>query len=262
MEREEIIRLYDEQNRINGQYPDARREELPNVVRYISDREKSGFVLYSRLNESNADEAIRQQVDYFEGLGYDFEWKYFSHDTPVNLKDRLAAQDFDIGQDEAVMVLEISKAPAILLQPPSLDIRRVHTLADIETIIDLQQKVYPDEDFSWMRDVLGDRLDRWPETVGVYIATIDGQPAGASWIYYHLPSTFAGLYGGSTLPQFRSRGIYTGMVAARLQEAAQRGLRFLTVDASNMSRPILEKLGFQQIAISNPCEYTVKANRK
>jgi hypothetical protein len=42
-----------------------------------------------------------------------------------------------------------------------------------------------------------------------------------------------------------------------LQEAPQRGYRFLTVDASPMSRPILEKMGFQLIALSWPCQWKI-----
>jgi GNAT superfamily N-acetyltransferase len=69
-------------------------------------------------------------------------------------------------------------------------------------------------------------------------------------------SQFAGLWGGATLPQYRKMGIYTAVVAARAQEAIRRGYRFLTVDAGDMSRPILQKRGFQLLTYTTP--YTWK----
>ena len=81
--------------------------------------------------------------------------------------------------------------------------------------------------------------------MSVYVAYVAGQPASAARIEFHPARQFAELYGGSTVPDQRGRGLYTALVAVRAQEALTRGVRFLTVDASPMSRPILERLGFQ-----------------
>ena len=43
--------------------------------------------------------------------------------------------------------------------------------------------------------------------------------------------------------------------AARVQEAKARGIQFLTIDASPMSRAIVEKLGFQFMAYAWECNY-------
>jgi len=63
---------------------------------------------------------------------------------------------------------------------------------------------------------------------------------------------FAGLWGGSTLPAWRGRGIYRAMVAARAQRAAARGVRYLQVDASDDSAPILRRLGFRAVTTTTP----------
>jgi GNAT superfamily N-acetyltransferase len=60
------------------------------------------------------------------------------------------------------------------------------------------------------------------------------------------------LWSLSTLAAYRGQGLYTALLAARAQESIQRGIRFLTVDASPMSRPILEKLGFQWLSTFYP----------
>ena len=58
---------------------------------------------------------------------------------------------------------------------------------------------------------------------------------------------FAGLYGGSTVPEYQGRGVYRALVAARAAEARRWGHRYLTVDARESSRPILQRLGFQPL---------------
>ena len=58
---------------------------------------------------------------------------------------------------------------------------------------------------------------------------------------------FAGLYGGGTRPDYQGRGVYRALVAARAAEARRRGHRYLTVDARETSRPILQRIGFQPL---------------
>lgn len=56
------------------------------------------------------------------------------------------------------------------------------------------------------------------------------------------------LFGGGVLPQARGRGVYRALVRARWEDAKQRGTPALTVQAGRMSRPVLERLGFEFIA--------------
>jgi GNAT superfamily N-acetyltransferase len=52
------------------------------------------------------------------------------------------------------------------------------------------------------------------------------------------------LGGSGTRPDKRGRGAYTALVHARWDAALERGTPVLTVGAGDMSRPILERLGF------------------
>jgi GNAT superfamily N-acetyltransferase len=78
----------------------------------------------------------------------------------------------------------------------------------------------------------------------------------AGWVEFHPGSRFAGLWGGATLRQWRGRGIYRALVARRAQLAAARGVRYLQVDASSESAPILRRLGFQALATTTPYVWT------
>jgi GNAT superfamily N-acetyltransferase len=55
------------------------------------------------------------------------------------------------------------------------------------------------------------------------------------------------LSGSSVLPAARGRGVYRALVAARWDEAVERHLPALTVQAGVMSAPILERLGFESV---------------
>ena len=80
--------------------------------------------------------------------------------------------------------------------------------------------------------------------------------ATEAWLRMPTHSPFASLWGGATLAPYRGRGLYTALVAVRAQEAKARGYQFLTIDASDMSRPICEKQGFVKFCTAIACVWT------
>ena len=80
----------------------------------------------------------------------------------------------------------------------------------------------------------------------MYLAFVDGEPAGMARGSFQ----DAGIHlsGGAVLPWARGRGAYRAMVEARWHDAVSRGTPALTVQAGSMSRPILERLGFVEVA--------------
>jgi GNAT superfamily N-acetyltransferase len=79
-----------------------------------------------------------------------------------------------------------------------------------------------------------------------FIALIDGRIVGASSA---IPADGGvALFGGSVLPEARGRGVYRALLCARWDFAVERGTPALTVQAGRMSKPILERLGFVQLA--------------
>ena len=80
--------------------------------------------------------------------------------------------------------------------------------------------------------------------------------ACTAWSIYQPGTDFVALLGGTTLPEWRSRGLYRAMIAARASEAAARGFRLLHVDASAASAPILRRCGFHEITTSTHYRWT------
>ncbi len=79
-----------------------------------------------------------------------------------------------------------------------------------------------------------------------FVALLDGRVVGTS--YAAFGEAGVNLFGGSVLPEARGRGVYRALVRARWEAAVARGTPALTVQASRMSRPICERLGFVFVA--------------
>ena len=78
----------------------------------------------------------------------------------------------------------------------------------------------------------------------------------AGWVRYIRGTAFATLWGGSTLPRWRRQGIYRALVGYRARLADARGYTLAQVDASDDSRPILQRLGLIAITTTTPYVYT------
>jgi GNAT superfamily N-acetyltransferase len=205
------------------------------------------------LTAANADQIIQAQIDWYKNQvnGAGLEWKTYDHDTPPDLQQRLKAHGFEPDEREALLILDLESCPDVYLQPVTTDVRQVTTEAQFREIAAIQTAVYG-ENFDWLTQQLSDNVAAQPDYWAIYTAYVDDVPACAAWISFPPNSQFAGLWGGATRAEYRKMGLYTAVVAARAQEALRRGYRFLTVDASDMSRPILEKRGFQLLTYTTP----------
>jgi GNAT superfamily N-acetyltransferase len=99
-------------------------------------------------------------------------------------------------------------------------------------------------------------MEQSPNSISIYVAYLNAEPAACGWIRFPTNRAFASLWGGSTVPELRSRGLYRAVLDARIQEARARGTRYLTVDARSMSRPILERAGFQTLTHATACTWS------
>jgi hypothetical protein len=69
------------------------------------------------------------------------------------------------------------------------------------------------------------------------------------------------LLGGGSEGDFvaEGRGIYRALVASRARLAEARGFSLMQVDASDDSRPILERLGLIAVTTTTPYVYTPRS---
>ena len=255
MEISDWLALYDREQRRDVVYPDMLRQTLSHVVRYTRPAPGANFILFSDLAGADVDAVIREELEYFTSLHQPFEWKVYSHDHPADLKERLAAHGLIPDEPEAIMMLDLEQASSALLAPVNAEVRPISQRQDLQDVITVLEEVWGG-DFAWVWDRLGAHL-QIPGYLNVYVAYVGGVPASAAWIYFHPGSQFASLWGGSSREAYRRHGLYAALLSVRAQAALRLGVRYLTVDATPMSAPILEKHGFIQIATAWACEVKV-----
>jgi hypothetical protein len=93
---------------------------------------------------------------------------------------------------------------------------------------------------------------RVDDTVELWIAVVDGEVVSAGRLEPVVGTEFAGLWGGSTLEEWRGRGIYRALTAERARSALARGVRYLQSDSTEFSRPILERSGLVKVSTTTP----------
>lgn len=201
------------------------------------------------LDEGALVELIERQRDFFAARGQAVEWKTRGHDRPPGLARLLQAAGFVAGDGETVMVGSAEACARDPVLPDGVALAPVATRAGLEAVASMEGAIWHD-DHSWLVDDLAERLESG--AVSMVAALAAGRPVSAAWTVWVPGSQFAYLAGGGTLPEWRRRGIYRALVASRARSAVARGVRLLAVDASDDSRPILQRLGFTQLTTTTP----------
>jgi hypothetical protein len=178
------------------------------------------------------------------------EWKTYGHDRQ-DLTERLRLAGFVPEDEETVVIGLATNLTAAGEAPNGIAIRATTDLADLRGIAAIESEVWG-VDWSWLADDLRDRIESAPENIVVLVAEAAGEAVSAAWLVIIPGTEFAALWGGSTLVQWRRKGIYRALVARRAQIAANRGIKYLLVDASKDSRPILQRLGLHAVGTTTP----------
>jgi GNAT superfamily N-acetyltransferase len=200
------------------------------------------FVDWWDFAAERAFEIAAREAAFYRPLG-DLKWKVYSHDAPPNLGEALAAAGFVAEGFETCLALDLENPPDWPAPPAGVEVRRVADRAGVAEMVAVNEAAFGRA--SWNVDALTQRLA--DPGVGMYVAYADGRPVTSGRLELFDGTSFAGLYGGGTLPDFRGRGVYRALVAARAAEAQRRGFRYLATDARETSRPILQRLGFEPI---------------
>jgi GNAT superfamily N-acetyltransferase len=219
------------------------------------------FVSYESLESLGSVEAvdtlIGETVAHFEALPQvkEFEWKTRGHDWPPDLDRLLRAHGFEPDEVETVMVGEAEKLAVDVDLPAGLTVRRVDDLPepDRETVIRQATQMQHDVFGSGPSgDQVLDRLERMGGAETFWVAEADGRVVSAGRLNRVEGTEFAGLWGGATLPEWRGKGIYRALTAARARFAMGEGVRYIHSDCSAMSRPILERSGLVAVTTTTP----------
>jgi GNAT superfamily N-acetyltransferase len=275
--------LYDTHMRREAWCFGLARVESAHTVRYVSARGEVALVMWHNLPATDSGDATQQagvdEVAWCKHNVGTMLWKVYGHDAPPALGAWLEALG---GKPEDHSVLHMARIDALLarLARPSAGSARVHatqlhaevSAAHIERMSKVWRAVWPssaDEQDVWGQ-VYGRAASAWQAASGAidgtadagacfWAAHADGQadaPVGAGYVIHGPPANepvpapyrpIALLCGGAVLAHARGQGIYGALLAARAQWAANRGAEYLAIEASPMSAPIVQRLGFEPI---------------
>jgi hypothetical protein len=225
------------------------REVWPAVVLTHSPNPMPEFGSASRVRlGSEVDDPVREVRAWFAARARDrFIWSIGPSTTPADLERRLlhlGAAPNPAKSELTAMVLDHEPPES----PVDVAIRRVETLEDHVAQWEIMFEAFEMPEVE--REAVRATLEaRWielaaDETGWTYLALIDGAPAALGSVRRTEPGPLY-LSGGATLVAARGRGLYRALVRARWEDAVRLSAGALVVQASDMSRPILERLGFR-----------------
>ncbi len=260
MEPRAVLALFDEQLRRHPlAEPGEHIEAGERVTRRIAAADGWTGVIWSDLDEASAGPVIDAQIRRFAALGQPWEWKYYSHDLPADLPQRLRAAGFIPAEPEALLVAEadtlaLAASASASSSPPGVTLADITGPAGADELVRVHDEVFGGSHAAIGGAVLA-ALDREPPDVIGVVARAGTAPVAAARVDFPAGADFAGLWGGGTLPGWRGRGIFRALIAHRAALAAARGYRYLQVDALPTSAPILQRLGFVRLASTVPFRY-------
>jgi GNAT superfamily N-acetyltransferase len=198
----------------------------------------------------------RSEVDairgWFRARGKEaFTWKLGQHTLPSHLESVLRAHGAhpDAAEpDHTAMVLD-AEPPAV----EGIDVCVVESLEEYTQSAEIMfvgfGGSFSEDEISAMRAAVPQRFEAYRDdpTSRRYLAYRNGKPVAMATAIRTSVGVVA-LGGGATLPEARGQGAYRALVHARWLEAVRWGASALVTQASGMSRPILESIGFRAVS--------------
>ena len=253
-----LLAAYDEQLRTDAETPSALAVEPLGPLRLVDFGGGRGFVTYRDLGGADAEgirELVAQTVAHFEANARitRVAWKSRGHDHAPGLHEALLAHGFVAEETESIMIGE-AKALAVDVElPEGVTLRRVTDEADVRAMCAMQGEAFGDSEseVDEMAAALLRRLAR-DDGMELWVAEADGKVVSAGRLEPVAGTTFAGVWGGSTLEEWRGRGIYRALTAARARSALALGKTLMHSDSTEFSRPILERSGLLKVSTTTP----------
>jgi len=256
----EYLAAYDRQLRTDAETPSALSVTRLGPLRLVTFPGGRGFVTYQDLEDADA-AAIARLVE--AALAHyradpaitSVEWKTRGHDRAPGLHDALVRNGFAPEETESIMIGEAATLLAADVPlPEGVALRVVTSEPDVLALGRMQEEVFGGRFGDEMAEALLRRLG-FGDGMEVWVAEAGGEIVSSGRLEPVANTEFAGIWGGATRPQWRRRGIYRALTAARARSALAAGKRLIHSDSTEGSRPILERAGLVKVSTTTPYEW-------
>jgi GNAT superfamily N-acetyltransferase len=250
------LQAYDQQLRSDAETPSAVSVTREGSLRLVTFAGGRGFVTYRDLGGASAEriaELVAAAVAHFDadpGITR-VEWKTRGHDAAPGLHEALLAHGFVPDETESIMIGPVEALLSDRPVPDGVVLRRVVDEPDVRAFSAMIDAAFEEEADVSIADSLVARLARG-DGMELWVAEVEGRMVGGGRLEPVPGTEFAGIWGGAMLPDFRGRGIYRALTAARARSALALGKRLVHSDSTEDSRPILERAGLVKVSTTTP----------
>jgi hypothetical protein len=251
-----LLVAYDDQLRTDAETPSAVSVTRHGPLRLVTFAGGRGFITYRDLGGADAPTIQRfvqgALVHYRADPGITrVEWKTRGHDHAPGLHGALLAHGFVQGDPESIMIGATQALALDVPLPQGVALRRITAQDDVRAMSALQDEVFGDPVSKEMAEALLRRLSR-DDGMELWVAEVAGRMVSAGRLEPVPGTAFAGIWGGVTRTEWRGRGIYRALTAARAKSALRVGATLIHSDSTEYSRPILERSGLVAVSTTTP----------
>jgi hypothetical protein len=252
-----LLAAYDEQLRGDSEVtPGAMAITRHGPLYLVTFDGGRGWITYRDLGGADAAGIRRLVAEALDHYRTDptitrVEWKSRGHDVAPGLHEALVGHGFVPEEAESIMIGEARALAVDVPLPEGVTLRQVTDEADVRAMSAMADQVFGEPVNPRTADTLVRRLAQDPG-MEIWVAEADGRMICAGRLERVQGTAFAGLWGGATVAEWRGRGIYRALTAARARAALRMGATLLHSDSTEYSRPILERSGFVAVSTTTP----------
>jgi GNAT superfamily N-acetyltransferase len=199
------------------------------------------LVAMTRLADGDAEATIDAVALHFAARDKELGWMLGPRSRPRDLRLRLSRVGFDAVEE--IDGLACTDLGLPIPMPSDVEVREAG--AEDRPAFDAVKAAafdLPIAAAAWIDELL---FACPKERVRTVLAYVGDRPVGFAQTFWH--GEIAILGGAGVLPAYRGRGVFRALVAQRLRDAREHGLRAATIQAyQRTSSPILTRLGFQK----------------
>lgn len=198
----------------------------------------------ARFTEDNVDEGIQRVLASYQREEKTFNWFVGPTSQPDTLREHLIAAGLTYRVSIKGMVLR--DIHHTIKSNPDVEVREA-TAADLDRHVAMMASAFGTTvDVANILNCLYEALGNKAKLYLAYVAGSNEPVAFSASVFEN--DGIVVLLGAATLEAYRGRGIYTSMVAKRLDDALARGATTAIIQSDpKTSAPICAKLGFEHI---------------
>jgi GNAT superfamily N-acetyltransferase len=226
---------------------DVHTVDRPAITYTYSDRPEDGFNQVTRVRpeEADLDALVDEVLDRHRGSSS--KWMVNALSDSPELREALREAGYEPGHTHHAYATRPDTYDRDL--PDEVEVREVSSVDDLRVLYDIWEEVFgskPDLGDARLADEVAEctGADR---RVARFLAYRNGEPAGSGGINFFDDLGFGLIWGGGVRETHRGHGVYTTLLQARADLAADRGLDRMGLYArEETSAPIVDAHGFER----------------